>query len=881
MMRPTTRVLATDLDGTFIPLEGVAGNREDLRQLERQLVANDVTLVFVTGRHLESVLDAIGQHQLPSPEWIICDVGSSIYKREPGGYGQVDAYQEHEAELVATMPIASLREQLNDIDGLRLQEEEKQGRFKLSYYVDAGRLAALTDRIQARLGETSAPYSIIASVDPFNGDGLIDLLPARVSKAHALSWWVAFNGWDPESIVFSGDSGNDLAALTAGFRAILVGNADRSLARRVYDAHRDAGWNHRLYLAKALATSGVLEGCRWFGLAEGVHDAGLHRFGATPVGCDRTGFRVWAPGCESIEVELLDESPSGHRRVPLARSDDGFFRGCLDGVAPGSRYFYRLDGSTSRPDPAAHFQPEGVHGPSMVIDHESFPWSDGDWKGIAKRNLVIYELHVGAFTEEGTFLAAGERLAELKELGVNAIEIMPVAQAPGRWNWGYDGVDLFAVCNTYGGVDQFKGFVDACHREGFAVILDVVYNHVGPEGNYLSEFGPYISERHHSPWGGAPNFDGPHCETVRAFVLENVLYWLDAFHLDGLRLDAVHYIEDERQPSILDEISRVVADYADTVPRQLHLIAETNVYDPHLVSSTERRRAYDALWGDCMLHAIYSLARPEVQLTNRRYRGASDVVEALRYGYVFRGIDTVHRPWRHDDPSLGVEKEVGDVSSLVISLQTHDSVGNHPSGSRLHQLTSTDFQRAAATLTLLYPSIPMLFMGEETSAEAPFPFFADFGDKSIRDAVDEGRAREYPPPQRDDFLAPSSPEAFERAKLSQAVDRDDTTRRWYQSLLTLRRLGVAQGWLAADRLEVRGDHSDGLFGFAYTCAEGGSVVVVSRLTAPSQSSAPVITIDREGEIVLATAGVDAAGDARLSLGPNQAVVMSTSSALEL
>ena len=539
-------VLATDLDGTLIPLDGDEQNQADLRILARELRSNDVTLVFVTGRHFASVTQAISQSQLPPADWIICDVGTSIFKRSPTGeFTPIGAYEEYLQQIISTMPVSALREHLKSIPGLKLQEPEKQGRFKLSFYADAEQLEALLAQVQSDISSIQAPYSIIHSVDPFNGDGLIDLLPAQVSKAHALEWWCAHTRMNPESVVFAGDSGNDLAALTAGHRAIVVANADHGVVQRAYNEHREAGWQNRLFIAQSKATSGVLEGCRWFELIGPGSQPAL-ALGATPLTHNRTHFRVWAPKHNDVAVELLDGG-SNWRRHSLVRDDQGYFSGDAAGAAPHTRYRYVLDGETSRPDPASRYQPDGVHGASEIIHSGAFPWTDTAWKGVQKRDLIIYELHIGAFTKDGTFRAAIQRLPELVDLGVTAVEIMPVAQSPGRWNWGYDGVDLFAVRNSYGEPDDFKALVDACHAGGLGVILDVVYNHVGPEGNYLADFGPYFSEKHGTPWGEAFNFDGDHSGYVRQFIIESAIRWLDEYHLDGLRLDAVHFMHDNRE----------------------------------------------------------------------------------------------------------------------------------------------------------------------------------------------------------------------------------------------------------------------------------------------------------------------------------------------
>ena len=343
------RILASDLDGTFIPLSGDRQNQVDLRTLELQLRAHNVTLVFVSGRHFELVEQAIHEFQLPHPNWIICDVGTSIRRRlETGGYEPVVPYEQHQNQIIAPFPILTLRERLQTTPGLRLQEEEKQGPFKLSFYAEAARLDELVHGIQKVLVQCQAPYSIIHSVDPFNGDGLIDLLPAGVSKSHALEWWCEYAGARAGSIVFAGDSGNDWAPLTAGYRAILVGNADRQLARQVFIAHRESGTSDHLYLARAPATSGVLEGCRWFGLIE-PDDPPQHRLGATPVSHRTTYFRVWAPHRQQVAVEV--QTGGGSTRTPLMPTDDGYFTGNVADVAPPGPLSIRLGrpGRASRP----------------------------------------------------------------------------------------------------------------------------------------------------------------------------------------------------------------------------------------------------------------------------------------------------------------------------------------------------------------------------------------------------------------------------------------------------------------------------------------------------------------------------------------------------
>lgn len=860
---PPAQILATDLDGTFIPLNNDPQNIADLQLLTTEFQNRNVSVVFVTGRHFASVMQAIGEFELPAPQWIICDVGTSIFQRHPSGeFTPVAAYQDYQDQIIASMPIEVLREQLQSISGLRLQEAEKQGRFKLSFYTDASQLEAQVDQVQHILDQTNAPYSIIHSVDPFNGDGLIDLLPATVSKALALEWWHQENQLDPASTVFSGDSGNDLAALTAGYRTILVGNADRSLAQRVYTLHRQSGWEDRLYLASGTATSAVLEGCRWYGLAapEGKK---ITRPGATPVTSQSTHFRVWAPDCKQVHVEInTDRTSISHE---LVRDHQGYHSATVPQARANDCYQFLLDGDTTRPDPASRYQPRGVHSVSQIINPRDFPWTDQNWQGIEKRDLVIYELHVGTFTQSGTFRAAIERLPELIELGITAVEIMPVAQSPGRWNWGYDGVDLFAVRNTYGTPDDFRAFVDECHRSGLAVILDVVYNHLGPEGNYLSEFGPYFSDRHHTPWGDAFNYDGSESEHVRQFIIDNAVYWLEDFHLDGLRLDAVHCMYDDSSPDILDAIRHRVSQQAANVGWPVHLFAETNAYNHELLTPDQNRAPYDGIWCDCLMYSIYSHALPELSITHRQYQGTADLVETLKHGYVFAGKET-QRVTDNQRTSRHFE-------SLVVALQTHDSVGNHPHGKRIHQLTSKAFQKSAAGLVLLYPGIPLIFMGEEFATSAPFPFFVDFEDRHLRDAVDIGRRGEYPPHIWQDALLPSQAEAFFKAKWNEAPQRDPDMYRWYQSLLQLRKQGIHEGWLTAANMQTSVDFEHKTFTLKYQAPEQGSTITIhTRLTPAAETDASPASTPLTGSLLLSSVAEPLIENNEIQLEANHLVV---------
>jgi len=870
---PTGQILATDLDGTLIPLPNDPANSADLSRLASQLQTHDVKLIYITGRHFASAAAVIEEHQLPQPDWLICDVGTSMFHRQPTADLQaVDAYRQHLGEIIADMPIADLKQHLSVIAGLRLQESEKQGPFKLSYYVDAARLEELVECVKQELLQSAAPYSIIHSVDPFNGDGLIDLLPSGVSKAHALAWWVERNDLHRDALVFAGDSGNDLAVLTAGYRAIVVGNADRAVAQQAYAAHRRAGWGNRLYLAINQATSGVWEGCRWFGLVD-REESSIQQLGATLITDSATHFRVWAPDRRNIAVEI--DNGESQISQELQKGAEGYFTGVVPDAAANARYQYRLDGGAARPDPASRSQPDGVHGPSQIIDPRGFPWSDQNWPGVVKRDLVIYELHVGAFTQAGDFQAATAQLSELSALGVTAVEVMPVAQTSGRWNWGYDGVNLFAVRNTYGAPNDFKSFVDACHAAGMAVILDVVYNHVGPEGNYLTEFGPYASTKHNTPWGDAFNYDEPGSAAVRRFVIDNALFWLDEYHLDGLRLDAAHFIQDDSHPALVDELRRDVSLYAESVDRTIHLIAETNVFDQETLNDQVDRLAFDGIWCDCLMHAIYAHALPDLRIAHREYVGG-DLAEVLQDGFVYFGRDEkrIEASQRHDLSRNAQGKSY--IESFIIGLQTHDSVGNHPQGQRIHQLTSKAFQKAAAALTLLYPGIPIIFMGEEFAIDAPFPFFVDFEDASLMQAVDSGRVREFPQHVWGDFLLPSQPDAYHQAKHDVPDRRDMEMYAWYRELIALRKQGLAEGWLSADCMTTGYDPQTNIFSLRFRQDSECEIVVQARLKTPSTKSSETAAISIDGVLLLSSEELSATSDDSVVMSPSHVVVSKTS-----
>ena len=586
-------------------------------------------------------------------------------------------------------------------------------------------------------------------------------------------------------------------------------------------------------------------------------------FGARCIDDTSTRFRVWAPNADRVAVDIVN----GPQGVLLEKGTDGFHQAVIQNVSAGARYFYRLDGGPARPDPASRFQPEGVHGPSEVIDPQ-FEWTDRQWEGPHREGLMIYELHIGAFTELGTFAAAIDRLDEIVELGINAIELMPVAASAGRWNWGYDGVSLFAPMESYGTPEDFRRLVDAAHARGLAVFLDVVYNHLGPEGNYLNEFGPYLSSKHQTVWGDAPNFDdAEHGDRVREFFIANAVYWLNDFHLDGLRVDAIHCMADDREPHVAAEIADAVARWSAASPRKVLLIAESNIYDPEMVvPRSQGGIGFDAMWCDDFLHSTFAMLRPGEQLTHRHYRFFDDLDQTLRFGYVFEG--TLRKPFQRSRPQVR-----GDSRGLVYSIQNHDFIGNHPLGKRLHQLASDDAHRAAAALMLLSPAIPMLFMGEEFACENPFCFFVDFTDQPLRQAVIKGRRREYPQHDWDSGVLPTDPSAFHSAKIGPRSDGNPQTLNWYRRLIQIRKRHQASGLLCDENLVVESDRETGVFVLRYQ-NESAALNVAVRLSGDAESS-PAVERPLAGEILAGEILAHSHSDEDRSAGvlfPNHAII---------
>ncbi len=513
--------------------------------------------------------------------------------------------------------------------------------------------------------------------------------------------------------------------------------------------------------------------------------------GATP-GPGGTRFRVWAPGARSVEVMV--EAPP--RRAALEPGADGVHEVLLPGVGAGARYRLSMDGGPAWPDPASRFQPEGVHGPSEVVDPRAFAWSDHAWRGLPRSELVLYELHVGTFTPEGTFAAAARRLPDLRDLGVTAVQLMPVADFPGACNWGYDGAALYAPARCYGTPDDLRRLVDTAHRLGLAVLLDVVYNHFGPDGAYVAAFSPQVLARHHrSPWGAGIDLDGPHARGVREWLIGSALHWIGEYHLDGLRLDATHALVDKSPRHFLAELTERVR--ARAAGREVHVIAEdARNLDTLLRPAHAGGFALDAVWADDFHHELRRLVAGDAHGYFAAFRGhAEDLAGILRRGWHYCGQHSVVEQGPRGTDPAGLAPE-----QFVFCIQNHDQVGNRPLGDRLHHRVPPEAYRAAVALLLFAPQTPLLFMGQEWAASSPFLFFTDHA-PGLGRRVTEGRLQEFRsfPAFAHEAAEGRLPDPQARATFEASrLDWDERVRephaaalRLHRALLTLRRTAPA------------------------------------------------------------------------------------------
>jgi maltooligosyltrehalose trehalohydrolase len=531
------------------------------------------------------------------------------------------------------------------------------------------------------------------------------------------------------------------------------------------------------------------------------------RLGATYLGEGRCRFLLWAPSAETVEVRII----APHERTAvLGKKSHGYHHLLMEDIDPSSRYVYRLhgpatpsrpDNPTERPDPASRFQPQGVHGPSQVVPAD-FSWQDRSWCGLPLSDYILYELHVGTFSAEGTFDAVVAYLDDLKQLGITAIELMPVAQFPGSRNWGYDGTFPFAAQNSYGGPVGLKNLVNACHLEGLAVVLDVVYNHLGPEGNYLRDFGPYFTDFYRTPWGDAVNFDGPFSREVRHFFIENALFWVTECHIDALRIDAVHAIADFSARPFLEELALAIHHRAEQLNRHIYCIAESALNDTRLIRPRELGGFnLDAQWNDDFHHALHALLTTERCGYYQDFGELEDLAKSWRVGFVYSGEYSTYRRRPHGNSSRNIPAR-----QLIVFSQNHDQVGNRMLGERLSRLVSFEQLKLAAGLVLLSPFIPLLFMGEEYGETAPFQYFVSHSDPQLIDAVRQGRRKEFAAfGWRQEPPDPQNEAVFLQAKLEHSLRKEDRHRdllAFYGELIRLRKEIPALATLSKKTMEV-------------------------------------------------------------------------------
>jgi len=497
----------------------------------------------------------------------------------------------------------------------------------------------------------------------------------------------------------------------------------------------------------------------------------------------RCEFTLWAPCCDDVELKLVGPG----QYVSMQRDEKAYWKVEVPDISPGDRYLYRLDGKEERPDPASHHQPDGVNSPSAVFDHASHQWGDSEWKGMDISDMIMYEAHIGTFTPEGTFETALSKLDHLIDLGVNTMSIMPVSQFPGDRNWGYDGVHHFAPQNTYGGPDGLKLLVDEAHKKGMAVVLDVVYNHLGPEGNYTQELGPYFTDRVKTPWGSAINFDGPWSDEVRNFFIMNALYWYEVFHVDGLRLDAIHGIYDMSARPFLKELSEAVEELSKETGRKLLLIPESDLNDSRVIRPPkEGGYGHHGQWSDDFHHAVHAALTGERHGYYLDFGEVPLVTKAINDGYVYDGRYSRFRRRTHGNRAADLSGH-----KFVVCSQNHDQVGNRMLGERLVTLVGFEAAKLAAFSVITSPYVPLLFMGEEFGEAAPFLYFISHYDEALVEAVREGRKAEFDsfdwegePPD------PADPETFHQCKLNWSLLDGEKGRMMlglYSRLISLRK----------------------------------------------------------------------------------------------
>jgi maltooligosyltrehalose trehalohydrolase len=593
------------------------------------------------------------------------------------------------------------------------------------------------------------------------------------------------------------------------------------------------------------------------------------RVGASPIADGDSEFLLWAPKTHAASVHLI----SGNDELLAMESlPGGYHRAIAKGLEPGTRYFYRLDDGRELPDPASRFQPEGVHGPSQLVDPSAFHWTDHSWKGTPLEGSIFYELHIGTYTREGSFDALIGHLPDLAALGVTTLELMPIAQFPGARNWGYDGAYPFAPQNSYGGPEGLRRLVNSAHHHGLSVALDVVYNHLGPEGNYLGAYGPYFTDRYRTPWGQAINFDAAGSEEVRRFFIENALYWLEDYHFDALRLDAIDGIFDFGARHFLAELKSAVADLSKRLGRHLHLIAESDLNDSRVLHGPEcGGYGLDAQWSDDFHHSLHVLLTKEKMGYYADFEGVAPLAATLRDGWYYSGQYSKFRQRRHGNSPRGMA-----ASRFVVCNQNHDQVGNRAAGERLNSLVSFEAMKLAAGVTLLSPFTPLLFMGEEYGEPAPFQYFTSHGDPALVESVRQGRRREFAAFGWEESVPdPQDEQTFLRSQLNHSLKSEpphNTLLTFYQELIRIRkkhRLGAPASYTVHElddgALVLLREDSGGQLAMAFNFREMEVALDLPRLAGnwklvirsadnrwggPEPNFAPNITLSASAELRL-------------------------------
>ncbi|WP_414755042.1 malto-oligosyltrehalose trehalohydrolase [Anabaena sp. CCY 9910] len=580
------------------------------------------------------------------------------------------------------------------------------------------------------------------------------------------------------------------------------------------------------------------------------------KIGAHYLGNGECEFTVWSPKLNSVAVQILKPE---QQLIPLKPIAEGYWQIKVNDVYPGTLYRYQLNDQEAFADPASQYQPEGVHGASEVVDHQ-FKWTDENWCGVPLESMIFYEVHVGTFTPEGTFTAIIPRLPELRELGINAIEIMPIAQFPGDThieadlayrNWGYDGVYPFAVQNSYGTPTDLKQFVNACHENGIAVVLDVVYNHFGPEGNYMGEFAPYFTRTYKTPWGNAMNFDDAYSQGVRNYFIENALYWLEEFHIDGLRLDAIQAIYDLGAKHFLRELAEAVHNFSQGETWKRHLIAESDLNNPQIIRPVELGGyGLDAQWSDDFHHALHALLTGDRQGYYQDFGKCADLAKAYADTFVYDWRYAPHRKRFH-----GISCRDRPLSQFSVCIQNHDQIGNQMQGERLSARISFAGLKLAAGAVLLSPYLPLLFMGEEYGETAPFIYFVSHSDPDLIQAVRAGRKEEFEAfHYAEDPPDPESAETFLRCKLNWELRHQGQHKvlwDWYRQLIHLRKTHPALLNYDRDSIEATSDEDKQIVVVRRWC-ESGEVILVMNFS--SSAVTVVLPIQQSARKLLDSSG---------------------------